>query len=345
MATRDVRLVSVGTALPGPPIDNARLTKSLGMNAIVEQWIDAFIGTRTRHLAVDLDTGQLNWSLADLGEAAAREALSRAGLAAGDVDLVVMGTSMPDALLPTTVNQIADRLGIDTAPTFQLQSGCSGAMQALDLAHQALLAGRHRTALVIGGDVCAKHVDLTVDYSRLPPSEMVNTVLFGDGAGAVVLGPGDVHPGAPTLHRVLVRLTGLDRAPAQTVEWFGPGDRGLDRPGFHEDFKAIADSVPTIATEVLAELLEDQGWSPTDVDFLLPPQLSGRMTEAIVKQLDLPAVFEISCVADTGNTGNALPFSQLRETLPQLSPGDRVVAIAVESSKWIRAGLVLEQLG
>jgi 3-oxoacyl-[acyl-carrier-protein] synthase-3 len=341
--TRDIRLASVGTALPGAAVDNTTLTRNLGMTPVFEQWIDTFVGTRSRHLAIDLVTGEVRCSLADLGVRAAERALAQAGITAADVDLVVMGTSMPDALLPTTAGEIAARLGVGAVPVHQLQSGCTGAVQALDLAHQALLAGSYRTALVLGGDVCAKHVDLRLDYSRLPPAEMVNAVLFGDGAGAVVLGQGDAFPDAPVLRHVLVRLTGLGRPPAQTVEWFGPGDTDLDTPPFQEDFKAIQESVPAIAREILTELLEGQDWTRDDVDYILPPQLSGQMTETIVKELDVPGAMEISCVTETGNTANALPFTQLQMTLPDLVGGDRVVAIAVESSKWIRAGFVLEK--
>jgi 3-oxoacyl-[acyl-carrier-protein] synthase-3 len=250
---------------------------------------------------------------------------------------------MPDALLPTTAGTVADRLGVGAVPVHQLQSGCTGAIQALDVAYQALTAGPYRTALVLGGDVCAKHVDLRVDYSRLPPAEMVNAVLFGDGAGAVVLGTGPDFPGSPVLRHVVVRLTGLGRPPAQTVEWFGPGDTDLSRPAFREDFKAIQDSVPVIACELLTELLDHQAWERDDLDYILPPQLSGQMTETIVQELDVPGAMEVSCVTDTGNTANALPFTQLQMTLPELVSGDRVVAIAVESSKWIRAGFALEQ--
>lgn len=342
MVTRDIRLASAATALPGEAVGNAALARSLGMTPVFQEWIDRFVGTRSRYLAIDLGTGEVRCSLADLGVKAASQALADAGIGAGDIDLIIMATSMPDRLLPTTASEIASRLGVGPVPVHQLQSGCTGAVQALDLAHQALLGGAHRTALVLGGDVCAKQVDLRLDYSRLPPAEMVNAVLFGDCAGAAVLGSGSDFPASPVLRRVLVRLTGRNRPSAQVVEWFGPGDPDRERPPVWEDFKAIQDSVPVIAAEVLAELLRDEGWTPADVDYILPPQLSGTMTEIIARKLGLPTALEVSCVADTGNTANALPFTQLQMTLPGLVSGDRVIAISVESSKWIRAGFVLE---
>ncbi|WP_410667941.1 3-oxoacyl-ACP synthase III family protein [Amycolatopsis sp. cmx-4-68] len=342
MADAEIAVASVGTALPGPPIDNARLGALFRSGPVFEQWIDSFIGTRTRHLAVDLDTGEIACTLADLGETAGRRALAGAGLTPAEVDLVVMGTATPDALMPATVNLVADRLGIDGVPTYQLQSGCSGAVQAMDVAHQMLSTGRHRTALVLGGDVCAKHVDLSIDFARLPPEQLVNTVLFGDGAGAVVL---TTEPAPVRLRRVLVRFTGLNRPPGQSVEWFGMGDRHDERIAFHEDFKAIEESVPVMAGEILDELLKDEGWTSADLDYVLPPQLSVKMTEQIVRRLDIGGAREISCIADTGNAANALPFFQLERLLPDMPPGAKAVAVAVESSKWIKAGFVLEKAG
>ncbi|MFB4304490.1 3-oxoacyl-ACP synthase III family protein [Actinomadura sp. GTD37] len=323
-------------------MSNAMLTKALGMSPVVEQWIDAFIGTRTRHLAVDLATGQVNETLTGLGAEAGERALAAAGIGPGDIDLVVMGVSMPDALMPATVNMIADRLRIDGVPTYQLQSGCTGAMQALDVARQMLLGGRARTALVIGGDVCAKHVDLTIDYASLPPSEMVNTVLFGDGAGAAVLTtvPG---AGAVRLHPVLVRLTGLGVPPGQTVEWFGLGDRRAEVAAVREDYAAIASRVPVMAAETFREILDARGWAPPDLGFVLPPQLSVKMTQKIMEGLGAVGAEEISCVGDIGNTGNALPFFQLELLLPRMRGGDRAVAVSIESSKWIKAGFSLEK--
>jgi 3-oxoacyl-[acyl-carrier-protein] synthase-3 len=343
MDASDIRILSVGTALPGPVVDNAALARRFGMDALWEQWIDTFIGSGTRHLAVDLESGEIRSSLTELGETAARRALDGAGLEPGDVDVLVLGTAMPDLLMPATVNMIADRLGINDVPTYQLQSGCTGAVQAMDVGRQMLLTGGRRNALVIGGEVCAKHYDLSVDVKKLAPDELVNLLLFGDAAGAVVLTTDQV-PGTTAIRRVLNRLTGLGRPPGQTVAWFGLVDRASARQAVTEDYKAIEQSVPPMSTEILKELLDDLGWAETDVDYLLPPQLSGRMTDRIVAELNLPTAEEISTVRETANTGNALPFLQLERLLPEMVEGDRAIGIAVESSKWIKAGFALERV-
>lgn len=342
MQMPDVHILSVGTMLPGPPLDTAMLARRFGMTGAWEQWVNTFVGPSTRHLSVDLDTGQVTHSLADLIEQAAARALAAAGTDTKAVDVVVMGTSTPDSLMPATVNMVADRLGIDGIPTYQLQSGCSGAVQALDVARQLLVTGCYRTALVLGGDSITKHADFSTDPGTLAPAQLVSAIMFGDGAGAAVLSTGQ-DAGDVLLRDAFVRLAGLNRPPGHTVEWFGLRDRHADLPAGGEDYKAIEESVPVMAEEILQCLLDRLDWCAEDVDYLLPPQLSIRMTARIVERLGLPDAHEISCIARTSNTGNALPFFQLEQLLPLLRDGDLALGIAVESSKWIKAGYAIEK--
>lgn len=332
---------AVGTAAPGPLIDNATLGQRLGMPSQWEEWVDTFIGTKSRYLSVDLDSGKPSGTLADLCHRAGERALRAAGLAPEHVDLMVLATASPDDLMPATVNVVADRLRINGVPTYQLQSGCTGAYQALHVAQQLLSTGAYRNALVLGGDVTARFYDFAVDFATLPPEHLVHYVLFGDGAGAVVLST-EPAAGALALSRVFTRLTGLDRAPGQIVHWFGPSDRADAGPPAEEDYKAIEAAVPEMAEEIVEDLLEETGWDRSEVDFLLPPQLSGRMTDKIVSRLGLTAAIEVSCVREVGNTGNATPFFQLEQLLARTGPGRRALAVSVESSKWIKAGFAVE---
>ncbi|MEU5401333.1 3-oxoacyl-ACP synthase III family protein [Streptomyces sp. NPDC005963] len=342
MSIPDVHVRSAASALPGPALDNAALARRLGMDPLWEQWVDVFIGTRSRHLALDLESGELTVPLVDLAEEAGRRALTAAGITAADVDAVVLATATPDRLMPATVNVVADRLGIDGVRSFQLQSGCSGAVQALDVAQQILRSGSGRTVLVLGGDVIARFFDVGADLRKAAPAELVNYVLFGDAAGAAVLSV-DPGPGSATVRGLFTRLVGLGREPAAFLEWFGPADRNTDRPAAGEDYKAIEEHVPRMTEEVLAELLDTVGWQPEDVDLLLPPQLSGRMTRLISDRLALPRAVDVSCVDDTGNCGNAIVFLQLERALAGLlGPGRRAVGVSIESSKWLKAGFALE---
>lgn len=343
MSTSDVRILATGTALPGPAIDNAALARRFGMDPLWEQWVDTFVGTRGRHLSFDLESGKATGGLADLGAEAGRAALDAADLTAGDIDAVVMGTATPDLLMPATVNMIADRLGVDGVPTYQLQSGCTGAVQALALARQLLASGEHRTVLALAGDTCGKYFETDADYGSMPPAQLVNLVLFGDGAGAAVLTAEPVA-GTAVLRHAFTRLVGAGREPGHVLDWFGPADRDERRPGVYEDYKAVEALVPGMARDALDEVLDAVGWSRGEVDFLLPPQLSGRMTERIVAGFGLEAPEEVTVVDEVGNSGNALPFLQLDRLLRRMAEGDRAVGVAVESSKWIKAGFALERM-
>jgi 3-oxoacyl-[acyl-carrier-protein] synthase-3 len=339
MSSAAVHLAAVGSALPGEPVDNAALGRLLGVS---EEWIDIFVGTRARHFAWDLVTGEIDSTLTDLCAEAAAAAVEAAGLEPADIEFLVLATATPDALLPTTACQVADRLGLNHLPVYQVQAGCSGAVQALDLG-STLLRGGHSAGLVVGGDTTFRHLDARRDLVRLPTEELVNYLIFGDGAGAAVL------TAEPLGERVAVRgllnrFAGLGRPVGQRIEWYGSGAARPDGPVIAEDYKAIEEHVPELAAEIAWELLDQVGWAPGDVQYLLPPQLSHRMTQRIVERLDLPEMAEVSCVADTGNTGSALPFLQLERLLRTMGSGQRAVGIAVESSKWIKTGFALEKV-
>ncbi|NED88367.1 3-oxoacyl-ACP synthase III family protein [Streptomyces sp. SID11233] len=332
-------LTGTGSALPGDPVDNKTLGSTFNIS---EDWIDLFVGTRTRHFGRDLATGEVTHTLTDLCAEAAGRALADAGTDPCDLDFVVLATATPDALLPATVNETADRLGLTHLPTYQLQAGCAGAVQAIDVA-RALLAGGHRTGLVVAGDVTDRFLDTAFDTSRLAPQELVNYVLFGDGAAAAVV-TAEPQPGAVAVHSLLHCFAGLGRSPGQIVGWHGAAAPDPARRMLHEDYKAIERDVPALAREILWELLGTAGWGPETLHHVLPPQLSGRMTERITAGLGLPPqVREVSCVQETGNTGNALPLLQLDLLMNRLEPGERAVSVVVESSKWIKAGLALER--
>ncbi|MGP3977400.1 3-oxoacyl-ACP synthase III family protein [Streptomyces sp. 8N114] len=341
--TPSVHLLGTGTALPGEPVGNDRLSRRLG---IPSAWVETFIGTRTRHFTVDLDSGRVRWSLEDLCTDAADRALADAGTEPSEIGFIVLATATPDALMPTTAALLADRLGIGGAAAYQLQSGCSGAVQAFAVARALLSVSPSGLGLVVGGDVCSKHLDLGQDFRDLPPGALVNYVLFGDGAGAAVVS-GTPRPGTrAVLTHLEHRLAGPGLPPGQRVEWFGAADLragGVRRPAVTEDYKAVEHRVPELARELRDTLLTVSGWRRESVDYLLPPQLSGRMTEQITSELGRGFEWEpVSCVAETGNNGNALVFLQLDRLLPRLTRAQRALVLAVESSKWIRAGFTVE---
>lgn len=333
-------ITSVAEFLPGPPVDNLAMAARLGLSA---DWINHFIGNHARHFSVDLETGLAKFSLAEMAERAARDALAEANLGPEGVEFIVMATATPDHLMPATVNVVADQLGINLVPTYQLQSGCAGAVQAIDLATLLLTSGRHRVGLILAGDITCKHLALDQDFAGMPADQLVNAVLFGDAATAAVVSttPSDR---SLAVRAVLNELAGLGRAAGQTVGWFGLAAHPDASVAFSEDYKAIERWVPVMAAEIVSRLLDEADWAVEDVNYLLPPQLSGRMTARIVERLAIVAATSISCVDSTGNTGNALPFLQMRRLMDRCAPGDRALVVAVESSKWIKSGLALERM-
>jgi 3-oxoacyl-[acyl-carrier-protein] synthase-3 len=254
-----------------------------------------------------------------------------------------MGTATPDSLMPATVNMVAEKLGLNAIPTYQVQSGCAGAMQAIDLATQILSLGKHRTALVIGGDVCVKYIDPERDFSQLGSSELVNYALFGDGAGAAILSNDESLPGAEIM-LTLNRCEGLNRQPGQELNWLGSRltDAQHVQP-LKEDYKAIEENVPGMAREVMQEILTQMGWEAGQVDWFMTPQLAGHMTNKIINLMDVTPDKALNCVADTGNNGNALPFLQLEMLMDRITTGQKALGVAIESSKWIKGGIALQR--
>lgn len=330
-----IYLNGLGLSLPGTAVNNRELAQRFALN---EEWIALMLGNHTRHFATNLLSGEQMFSLADLGFEAAQKALADASIDATQLDFLILASATPDQLMPATVNQIAHRLKLANVPTYQLQSGCSGAIQALDLANELIKGGRHRCGLVIGADVCNKFINPALDYTLAKSSELINYALFGDGAGAAVLSS-DAGPHRLALTEVHYAYTGRDWDPGQVVNW--RGSRPEEGDMLQEDYKAIESKVPMLAEEVLQFFLNKLRTTAGDVQWYLPPQLSGKMTQHIIDYLDLPTARTVNCVADTGNNGNALPFFQIGRLLERIEAGQQAIAIAIESSRWLRGGFVL----
>ncbi|MCZ8513157.1 3-oxoacyl-ACP synthase III family protein [Paenibacillus filicis] len=335
-----MRIIGVGTALPGEPIPNSKMEEVF---ALREDWIDLMIGTKTRYFAVDLDEKRVKYDLCDLAYEAAQQALNKAEVANSEIDLIVMSTATPDHLMPATVNLVADRLGMNRVPAFEIQAGCSGAIQGLEVAYRFLSTGAYSKALVIGGDVCNKYMNFRLDFKKLRSSELINLALFGDGAGAAVLSTKPERDGLK-IEYIVNRFEGLNREPGQVMNWFGSPnshEEGKKVQSAKEDYKAIEQGVPVMAKEMLEELLEQLQCSSEDVNHYMPPQLGGHITDKIVQFLEIDPHKAINCVAETGNNGNALPYLQLERLFEMMKPGEKAVGIAIESSKWIKTGIAI----
>lgn len=343
-----MRISGLSEVLPGKPVTNRQMAERFGLH---EQWLQMMTGNVSRYFCTGEDDGVAS-NTSDLATLAGSRALLDAGVDPGTLDFLVLTTASPDHLMPATVNLVAERLGIDNVTTMQVTSGCAGAIQGLYTA-RALIAAGHRRGLVIGADCCRK---IFPSASRIPgmrPAELINFALFGDGAGAAVVEADPQGPGLVVEH-IFTRCVGAGRQPAQVIRYYGSegaqpviaadGSASYE-PWGTEDYKAIQVNVPILTAQIFAELAEASGHDLAKVEHVLVPQLNGVMTEAIRQSVGVRPEQAVSCVAETGNNGNALPFIQLHRAMERISgadgDGDRVFVANVESSKWLIAGLAL----
>lgn len=343
-----MRLTGFSEVLPGEPVTNRDMAERFGLH---EKWLDMMTGNRTRYFCATDSPPSVPKSTGDLAVAAATAALADADVDVASLDFLVLTTASPDHLMPATVNLVADRIGLNDVPTFQLMSGCAGALTGLYTA-RALLASGLRRGLVIGADTCLNFFPSSGQIEAMSPAELINFALFGDGAGAAVV---DADPDGPGLlvEHLFLRTTGMGRKPAQTARWFGvEGAPLLDGPDGpfreswgEEDYKAIEHHVPEHAESIFKELSAETGWQLDEVEHVLLPQLNGVMTDSIRKRLGVRPEQAVNCVADTGNNGNAVPFIQLNRAMRRIRSGlgveGRLLVANVESSKWITSGLAL----
>jgi len=275
------RIIGTGSALPRRIVTNAELAERVDTS---DAWIVERTGIRERRIAGDGET------TGTLGADAARAALTAAGIDAGEVDLIVLATATPDNTFPATATAIQAMLGARRAAAFDIGAVCSGFLYALAVADGMLRSGSGRIALVIGSETFSRILDW---------QDRGTCVLFGDGAGAVLLRLEESHSGvlATRLHTDgrHSELLYVDGGPSTT------GTVGKLRMRGREVFRH---AVVNLA-DVLVETLAAAGAGPDDVDWLIPHQANLRILEATVKKLSLPLSRVVVTVDRHANTSAA----------------------------------------
>ena len=281
------RILGTGSFLPPKTVRNDELAARLARDGIdtSDAWIVERTGIRERHFAQD-DVGSV-----DLGEQAGLRAMQAAGVAAGEIDLIVVATSTPDMIFPSNASLIQARLGCPGGAAFDVQAVCAGFIYALSVADQFVRSGSARRALVIGTEVFSQILDF---------SDRTTCVLFGDGAGAVVLGPGD-SPGilASALHAD-GRQSGILRTPGRIQ-----GGRVCGHPFLQMDGQAVFKQAVHVLEAVAREVLDKAGRKPGDVDWMVPHQANIRIMLHTAKRLGIPPERVVQTVAWHGNTSAA----------------------------------------
>ena len=279
------RIIGTGGYLPKKELSN------LDLEAMVEtsdQWITERTGIKTRHIAADGET------TCDLAEIAAGSAMDAAGIGPDDIDLVIVATTTPDRVFPSTACLLQQRLGIRGCAAFDVQAVCTGFIYALGVADKFIRSGSHRRALVVGAETLSRIVDWT---------DRTTCVLFGDGAGAVVLEASEeagilsTHLHADGQYKDLLSTTG---GISEGYPNPGNGTAHIVMQG-NEVFKMAVNTLGRIVDETLAA----NGMKKSDVDWLVPHQANIRIINATAKKLKMSMERVVVTVQEHGNTSAA----------------------------------------
>jgi len=276
------RIVGTGSYLPPRVVTNADFAARLDTS---DAWIRERTGIVQRHIADEAQTSS------DLALEASRAALQAAGVKPAEIDLIVVATSTPDYVFPSTACLLQAKLGIRNCPAFDLQAVCSGFVYALATADSFLRAGTHRRALVVGAEVFSRILDW---------NDRGTCVLFGDGAGAVVLAPGE----RPGLHASVLRADG-SHAGILSVPGNVCGGRIVGSPYLQMQGSQVFKFAVKVLDEVARETVAAAGMRLEDIDWLIPHQANVRILEATARKLGLPLDRLVVTVDHHGNTSAA----------------------------------------
>jgi 3-oxoacyl-[acyl-carrier-protein] synthase-3 len=289
MANLNAAVLGTGHAYPEGILTNADLEKMVDTS---DEWITTRTGIKQRRKAAPEEYTSL------FAVRAARQAIERARIDPSEIDLLICATVTPDQLLPSTACLIQAELGANKAAAFDVVAACSGFLYGLTLANQMIRTGQTRYCLVIGAEVLTKYVDYT---------DRSTCVIFGDGAGAAVLG------GVETDRGILAARIRSDGRFAEHLYAPGGGTRYGTTPetiasGMHyykmkgnELFKVAVRSM----TDISREVLEEAGLRAEDVDLFIPHQANQRITDAVASKLDVDASRIYSNISMHGNTSSA----------------------------------------
>ncbi|HRI04281.1 MAG TPA: beta-ketoacyl-ACP synthase III [Pyrinomonadaceae bacterium] len=289
MTARNAGIIGMGHSYPEGILTNADLEKMVDTN---DEWITSRTGIKQRHKAAD------NEYTSQFGSRAALQALERANLKPEDIDIIVCATTTPDQIMPSTGALIQAQIGAVNAAGMDVFAACSGFLYGLTMVESMIKTGQIKYALVIGAEVLTKYVDYT---------DRGTCVIFGDGAGAAVLGP---VPEGKGILATKIRSDG--RYEEQLYAPGGGTKLGTthktidDREHFfkmkgNELFKVAVRSMADIS----AEMVEKAGYTVDDIDLVIPHQANQRITDAVASRLGVPEEKVYSNIANMGNTSSA----------------------------------------
>ena len=279
------RIAGTGSYLPEKVVTNKDLEKTMDTS---DEWIQERTGIKRRHIAADDE------KCSDMALAAARQAIDMAGIEATDIDLIIVGTVTPDKVFPSTACIIQRQLGIHGCPALDIQAACSGFVYSLDLARRQIETGGATTALVIGSETLSKITNW---------EDRGTAVLFGDGAGAVILQAAE-EPGIIATH---IHSDGKFEDLLEVPYGISGGYDKVLAGEAHIQMQGNAVFRKAVATlgSMAQETLDDHGVDKHDLDWLVPHQANLRIIAAAAKKVDMPMERVVVTVDEHANTSSA----------------------------------------
>jgi 3-oxoacyl-[acyl-carrier-protein] synthase-3 len=355
--SRRAQVIGTGSYLPAPAITNAALAQFAG--ALPED-ILAGIQVTQRHWVIDTATGEHRENNSGMAVKAIQNALAQCNLSPGEIDLLVCSTSSPEYLLPPMITFVQEQLGIEKCATLEIRSGCAGTVEALDVARLYLESGIHRTAVVVGSETISPllaPIFLGKSPDAIRMRERMNLYNFGDGAGAIVLRAVESAPDGCGIRGGALASVGGNKAPAMQI--IGAGTHAP----IHQQLKArrlvelkvdVVESgrfTPYVLTEALREVLRGSDTCVEEIDVcIIPEGNAGYMTDELREAglltpewlaMEGKIVENLALVGATGSAAVPLALDDAVRK-GKVKPGDRVMLLAIETSKWKYAGIVLD---
>lgn len=285
--TRFARISGTGSSLPPQRLSNADMVEMLGRRGVEtsDEWIVERTGIRARHFVAD------GVYASDLAADACRQAMDAAGAQPHDIDLIIVATSTPDMVFPSTAAILQHKLGIAGCPVFDVQAVCSGFIYALTVAHSLIVTGTARKALVVGSEVFSRILDF---------NDRTTCVLFGDGAGAVVLEASDTPGILSTDIHADGKHSGILCVPGHVS-----GGKVLGDPLLKMDGQAVFKLAVGVLEDTARASLAKAGRTAEDIDWLIPHQANIRIMQSTARKLKLPMEKVVVTVDQHGNTSAA----------------------------------------
>ncbi|KAA8995163.1 3-oxoacyl-ACP synthase [Affinibrenneria salicis] len=335
-----IYIKAVETYLPGPSITNEELGEKIGFKP---ELIYKLFGNKGRHFSTNIHTGKVTCTASDLIDIVIKALLQKSSMCKSSIDFIVVSTATPDYLLPTSLNEACFKLELGNIETYQILAGCSGAVQAIKLAHDLISCPDNdlHNGLVVGVESSFKFWDLDDDNSnKKSMKELVNYTLFGDGVGGCIVS--DERDGASVqIKDVYYKYLGLNEKPGQLANWKGTRTNIDYQPMLQEEYKLIEKMVPVLTQDTMNILTEKLNKNP---DWFMPPQLSGIMVEKICNKMGWNEKNIFTMVSDIGNCANAALYYQLKEFSDISFSGQSGTLISIESSRWLSSGINMIKL-